>query len=108
MIRGKLQELLAHTKLSKDFVQVILTDEVPQIDPMKRIRELYPNAAQLTYDRKENPVERRVAEQIAAIDNPPELAAMFMNFARGKAITDTETQLVASALQTIAKAGDEQ
>ncbi|OAO02234.1 exonuclease sbcCD subunit D [Sphingomonadales bacterium EhC05] len=107
-IRGKLQELLAHTEPSKDFVQVILTDEAPQIDPMKRIRELYPNAAQLTYDRKENPVERRVAEQIAAIDNPPELAAMFMNFARGKAITDTETQLVASALQTIAKAGDEQ
>jgi len=101
-IRGKFQELLAATEQSNDLVRVVLTDETPQIDPMKRIREFYPNAVQLTYERNERPVEQRLAEQRAAIDDPQTLAAAFVNFVRGDALSDAEGEIVATALHTFA------
>lgn len=101
-IRGKLQELLAATEQCNDLVRVVLTDETPQIDPMKRIREFYPNAVQLTYERNERPVEQRLAEQRAAIDDPQTLAAAFVNFVRGDALSDAEGEIVATALHTFA------
>jgi DNA repair protein SbcD/Mre11 len=101
-IRGKLQELLAATEMSNDLVRVVLTDETPQIDPMKRIRAFYPNAVQLTYERNERPVEQRLAEQRAAIDDPHTLAATFMDFVRGNSLSEAEGDIVATALHTFA------
>ncbi|PAL21810.1 exonuclease SbcCD subunit D [Sphingopyxis sp. GW247-27LB] len=107
-IRGKLQELLAATEMSNDLVRVVLTDETPQIDPMKRIRVFYPNAVQLTYERNERPVEQRLAEQRAAIDDPHTLAATFMDFVRGDALSEAEGKIVATALHTFATAEEGQ
>lgn len=107
-IRGKLQELLAATEQSNDLVRVVLTDETPQIDPMKRIRAFYPNAVQLTYERNERPVEQRLAEQRAAIDDPHTLAATFMNLVRGEALSEAEGEIVATALHTFATAEEDQ
>ena len=99
-IRGKLLELLAITELSNDLVRVVLTDETPQIDPMKRIREFYPNAVQLAYERNERPVAKRLEEQRAAIDDPQTLASTFLDFVRGDALSETEAGIVASALRS--------
>lgn len=101
-IRGKLLELLAATGISNDLVRVVLTDETPQIDPMKRIRAFYPNAVQLTYERNERPVEQRLAEQRAAIDDPNTLVATFMDFVRGDALSKAEGDIVAAALHSFA------
>lgn len=100
-IRGRLLELLAATEVSHDLVRVVLTDETPQIDPMKRIREFYPNAVQLAYERNERPVAQRLEEQRAAIDDPQTLASTFLEFVRGDALSETETGIVASALQAV-------
>ncbi|MEL7708269.1 exonuclease SbcCD subunit D [Citromicrobium bathyomarinum] len=97
-IRGRLLELLAATEVSHDLVRVVLTDETPQIDPMKRIREFYPNAVQLAYERNERPVAQRLEEQRAAIDDPQTLVSTFLEFVRGDALSETETGIVASAL----------
>ena len=97
-IRGKLLELLAASGVSHDLVRVVLTDETPQIDPMKRIREFYPNAVQLVYERSERPVIQRLEEQRAAIDDPQTLASTFLEFVRGDALSETETGIVDSAL----------
>jgi exonuclease SbcD len=107
-IRGRLQELLAATEVSNDLVRVVLTDEKPQIDPMKRIRVFYPNAVQLTYERNERPVEQRLAEQRAAIDDPQTLAATFMDIVRGDALSEAEGEIVATALHTFATAEEGQ
>lgn len=100
-IRGKLLELLAATEVSHDLVRVVLTDETPQIDPMKRIREFYPNAVKLAYERNERPVAQRLEEQRAAIDDPQTLASTFLEFVRGDALSETETGIVASALHAV-------
>lgn len=97
-IRGKLLELLAATEVSNDFVRVVLTDETPQIDPMKRIREFYPNAVQLSYERTERPIAQRLEEQRAAIDDPQALTSTFLEFVRGDLLSPVEEGIVASAL----------
>ncbi|CAM4322050.1 Nuclease SbcCD subunit D [Novosphingobium lubricantis] len=106
-IRGKLLELLAAAEVSNDIVRVVLTDDTPQIDPMKRIRAVYPNAVQLAYERNERPVELRLEEQCAAIDDPQTLSSAFLEFIRGEPLSDAEGQIVASALQSFATMEEE-
>jgi exonuclease SbcD len=101
-IRGKLLELLAATEVSNDLVRVVLTDEAPQIDPMKRIRALYPNAVQLAYERNERPLAQRLEEQRAAIDDPQALSSTFLEIVRGDPMSEAEAGIVASTLSTLA------
>lgn len=97
-LRGKLDELTAAPEGSDDFIRVVLTDETPQIDPMKRIRALYPNAVQLTYERNERAIEQKLTEGRAAIDDPATLVADFIEFVRGEAPSEVETQLVSTLI----------
>ena len=106
-IRGKLLELLAAAEVSNDIVRVVLTDDTPQIDPMKRIRAFYPNAVQLSYERNERPAELRLEEQRAAIDDPKTLSSAFLEFIRGEPLSEAEGQIVASALQSFATMEEE-
>ena len=106
-IRGKLLELLAAAEVSNDIVRVVLTDDTPQIDPMKRIRAVYPNAVQLAYERNERPVELRLEEQCAAIDDPQTLSSAFLEFIRGEPLSEAEGQIVASTLQSFATMEEE-
>lgn len=106
-IRGKLLELLAAAEVSNDIVRVVLTDDTPQIDPMKRIRAVYPNAVQLAYERNERAVELRLEEQRAAIDDPQTLSSAFLEFIRGEPLSEAEGQIVASALQSFASMEEE-
>jgi len=106
-IRGKLLELLAATEVSSDIIRVVLTDDAPQIDPMKRIRAVYPNAVQLAYERNERPVELRLEEQCAAIDDPQTLSSAFLEFIRGEPLSEAEGQIVASTLQSFATMEEE-
>ena len=100
-IRGKLLELLAATEVSNDLVRVVLTDDAPQIDPMKRIRALYPNAVQLAYERNERPLAQRLEEQRAAIDDPRTLSSTFLEIVRGDPMSEAEAGIVASALSAM-------
>lgn len=93
-IRGKLEELVAAPVGSDDFIRVVLTDETPQIDPMKRIRVLYPNAVQLSYERAERTLEEKLGEGRAAIDDPETLVSEFIEFVSGEVPGEADTQLV--------------
>ncbi len=93
-IRGTLEELVAAPVGSDDFIRVVLTDETPQIDPMKRIRVLYPNAVQLSYERAGRTLEEKLGEGRAAIDDPETLVSDFIEFVRGEAPGEVDTQLV--------------
>lgn len=106
-IRGRLAELLAAPEGSNDLVNVVLTDETDQIDPMKRVRALHPNAVKLTYERQATPTEQRLREGRAALERPPEVIADFMGFVRGSGITDAERGLVETALADLAVAGED-
>jgi exonuclease SbcD len=106
-LRGKLAELLAGPEGSSDLVSVVLTDETPQIDPMKRLRRLYPYAVQLSYERNESSGERSLRDGRAALERPQDVIANFMGFVREKPMTDAEGSLVVEALADCAIAGEE-
>lgn len=106
-LRGRLVELLAAPGGSDDLIGILLTDEVRQIDPMKRIRELYPNAVQLAYERDEPTGEQRLRDGRAALESPKEMIAQFVGFVREKGITEAETALVAEKLAALAPAGED-
>jgi exonuclease SbcD len=106
-LRGRLAELLAAPEGSDDLISVVLTDETPQIDPMKRIRRLYPNAVQLAYERNATPGEQRLREGRAALERPQEVIANFVGFVREQQISEAERALVESALGDIAVAGED-
>lgn len=93
-ISGKLDELLAAPTGSDDFIRVVLTDQTPHIEPMKRIRVLYPNAVQLSYERTERTLEEKLGEGRAAIDAPEKLVSDFLEFVRGEAPGEGDTLLV--------------
>ena len=97
-LRGKLAELLAAPEGSDDLIRVVLTDTSPQIDPMKRIRTLYPNAVQLTYERDATPSEQRLRDGRAALDQPREVIANFVQFVRENPISTAEAAIVDEAI----------
>lgn len=93
-IRGKFHELLAAPDKSLDLIRIVLTDEAPLIDPMKRIRDVYPNAVQLTYERDSKAIEERLLEGAMAIDDPETLVGEFLSFVRDAPPSDPESEIV--------------
>ena len=98
-LRGKMAELLLSER-STDLVKVVLTDEKPRIDPMKQLREVFPNACQLSYardDRRTADAGSRVPDQ-ARINDPRQVIGDFVELVRGEALDEAELALVDSGL----------
>lgn len=93
-VRGKFHELLAAPDKSLDFIRIVLTDEAPLIDPMKRIRDVYPNAVQLTYERDSKTIEERLLEGTMAIDDPETLVGEFLSFVRDAPPSESESEII--------------
>lgn len=106
-LRGRLAELLAG-EVSEDFVQVVLTDDTPQLDPMKRLREVYPNICMITYARDEDRAGTagdRPAQR-ALLADPVTLIAHFLEQTRAEPTRPEESPLIADALAQLARSED--
>ncbi|WP_230279137.1 exonuclease SbcCD subunit D [Croceicoccus sp. Ery15] len=93
-VRGKLLELIETPEICHDFTGVVLTDETPQIDPMKRIREKFPNAVKLTYDRNSEREQQERSESEPVLTDPKSIIADFLQFVRDEAPGDAEQHLI--------------
>ena len=100
-LRGSLEELLSgpDSPGSDDLIHVVLTDPARLVEPMKRIRERYPNACSLIYERglrsdtaRAGPVGR------SALDDPAALVSAFVELTRGTTPDAAEAAVVDSAL----------
>ncbi len=72
----------------------MLTDETPQIDPMKRIREKFPNAVKLTYERNSEREQKERSESEPVLTDPKSIIADFLQFVRDEAPGDAEQHLI--------------
>lgn len=106
-IRGRLVELLEVANGTDDFTGIVLTDETPQIDPMKRIREKYPNAVQLRYDRDRSPIETKSASGDDTLDDPKTIIGNFMVFVRDEGFSEAEDAIVDQELMDLVVKEDE-
>ncbi|MGD9924409.1 MAG: exonuclease SbcCD subunit D [Pseudorhodoplanes sp.] len=101
ILRGKHAELLL-TEPSTDFVKVVLTDDVPIIDGMKRLRTVFPNACSLTYERDEHVLELKSLDARATkVVDPLDVIGDFLELVRDERTTEEELKVVASALHDI-------
>ena len=100
-LTGAFAELLAGTP-SEDFTQAILTDEVPLIDPMKRLRATYPNACHLAYARQARAPETKELGTGRTAVNPIEMVGEFIKVVRGRETDANETAIVADTLHQAA------
>lgn len=104
-LTGAFADLLAGTP-SDDFVQAILTDENPLIDPMKRLRATYPNACHLSYARQAKTPETRAFGVERPAVTPIEMVGDFLKAVRGRQPDDAEVAIVADKLQALDSAED--
>jgi exonuclease SbcD len=102
-VRGKMDEL-RRCEQSSDFIQVVLTDDLLLIEPMKQLREVFPNVCQLSYERNEKKRELgdfRLPDR-AQINNPAQVIANFVELVRIEPLTEIESELIASELASLA------
>lgn len=97
-VRGKLAELIEAREVCRDFTSVILTDESPQIDPMRRIREKYPNAVHLTYERERAGADERLAAGRSALVDPVAVVSGFMAAVRDEGLSEGERTIVEATI----------
>lgn len=97
-IRGKLAELLETPKTCEDFTSVVLTDETPQIDPMRRIRAKYPNAVHLVYERERANKSEQLAAGRSALDDSAAVVSRFMGAVRDEGMSEAERSIVEETL----------
>lgn len=105
IVKGLLAEL-ERADPSHDFVMAVLTDDTPPIDPMKRLRQAFPNACQLTYaknEKRQNGVSF-VAEILPT--SPAEVVDAFMHQVRGQGLLEKERALVDHGLAAIQQETD--
>lgn len=97
-VRGTLAEILAQPA-SEDFIRPVLIDPVRLVEPMKRIRERFPNACALSYARDLlTPEQRDRPTGPAAADAPVQVVGDFIRLVRGSAPSDAEAGIIASYL----------
>ncbi len=100
-LRGKLADLL-EVPSSEDFIKIVLTDEGQMIDAMKRVREVFPNAAQLTYDRLERAPEVNSLDGfVPALDDPRNVISSFLEHVRDQGPSKHENGLIEAVLSDI-------
>ncbi len=106
VLRGRHAELLLAER-SEDFIKVILTDDSPVIDGMKRIREVFPNACELIYERDERAPEiKALAGRTFAVANPVEVISDFLEHVRDERLSEGELVVVASTLGRLRETED--
>lgn len=98
VLRGKYSEIIAGVP-SSDFIKVILTDDMPLIEPMKRLREVFPHVCHLSYARDERVMAPNDLGPVTAqMITPDELVNAFLEQVSGESMTEAEQVLLQSAL----------
>lgn len=108
VLKGRHAELLLADR-SDDFIKAVLTDDAPVIDGMKRIRDVFPNACELIYERDEQaPEVKSLTGRALAVANPVEVIGDFVEHVRDEGFSEKELEVVASALGRLRETEDVQ
>ncbi|WP_430511247.1 exonuclease SbcCD subunit D [Pannonibacter phragmitetus] len=100
VLKGTHAELL-QAPPSSDFIKAVLTDEAPVIDGMKRLREVFPNACELVYERHQRAPEMKSASYTVAAADPVTVMGDFLEQVRGNRLSETELKVLGTALERL-------
>lgn len=107
-IRGPLDSLVAPDVVAaadaEDYLQVVLTDENPELDAMARLRAAYPNVMGIEYDNERTRAAGLAAGDVAPDEDdasPLEAFGEFYERQNGRALSDAQRDLVLGGLERI-------
>jgi exonuclease SbcD len=101
ILRGHHADLL-RAPPSDDFIKAVLTDDAPVIDAMKRLRQIFPNACDLTYERGAAAPEIKSMEgRRMTLTDPMQMISDFLDLVRDTRPTPEELRVTATALHDI-------
>jgi len=106
-IKGEIDKLMSDEVSSladkEDYLRVILTDEEEIIDPMGKLRSVYPNVMSLDFDNSRKSIDLGMvvtsAEKIEKL-SPYDLFADFFLEAQGSTMSAEQTEIVRELLET--------
>jgi DNA repair protein SbcD/Mre11 len=99
-----MEELLRNER-SNDLIKVVFTDETRLIDPMKQLREVFPNACSLMYASDEALAgQKDMPQGPAKLGDPLEVVRSFVEVVRGEGVREDELALVTSGLHDLKNA----
>ena len=86
-----------------DYLHVTLTDEQAILDPMSRLRNVYPNIMQLDYERVGSRVSSQTLEAITSAEDidPFTLFEGFFKDQMSKPMSETQTEIARKALENV-------
>ena len=102
-VKGTLAEVLDDAGKSDDYLQVILTDEGELIEPMAKLREVYPNVMTLRLERDviresdDEVIDRCEGKELS----PEELFARFYESQRGEELGELRGSVVESIVKEV-------
>ncbi|WP_028880514.1 exonuclease SbcCD subunit D [Terasakiella pusilla] len=106
VLKGKHAELLL-VEPSRDFIKAILTDGTPVIDAMKRLRDIFPNVCDLTYERNEkSPDTKSFTGGPTAAASPTDVINSFLQTIRTDPLNEAEHNIIANVLLDIQQGED--
>ncbi|TDX25553.1 exonuclease SbcCD subunit D [Rhodovulum visakhapatnamense] len=98
VIEGRHADLL-HLPPTEDFLRVVLTDEAPVIDAMRRLRAVFPNACDLAYAREmQAPEVKALGGAPVALDDPLAVIGDFLTQLRGEGPDAAELAAIVATL----------
>lgn len=104
MLRGKHAELL-QAEPSTDFIKVILSDDAPVIDGMRRLRAVFPHACELIYEREQRAPELKSLEgRTNTAAKPLDAIGDFLALVTGESMTDDEKKVITTTLHALQSA----
>lgn len=85
-----------------DYISAVLTDEEDIPDAVSRLRSIYPNIMQLSYDNTRTRTNRTVeTADINSAKTPLELFGEFYRLQNNKPLSETQTQIMRNLIETI-------
>ena len=106
-IKGRLDELISDSSFAdnkEDYLRVILTDDEEIIDPMGKLRGVYPNIMSLEFENSRTGIDIESIAPGAEKLTDYELFSEFFLEVQGSTMSEAQAQIVRELLE---KAGDE-
>ncbi len=107
-IKGELADIekLADTTSNQDFIHVILTDKGGLVEPMARLRKIYPNVMSLSREHRTDISKNTKGRATAKLDNPQDVVEEFITHVREAGLEPNEQKILDSAFSAISSERD--
>ena len=102
IIEGYLDELIAHpVEQNEDYLQINLLDEGALIDPIGKLRKIYPNILHLERAKKKLPTAQVEKFEDIIKKDDSELFSQFFQFTKGKNLTTEQQAIIKTAFTKV-------